>query len=94
MTNDDKKIYVDNMSLIDLIQNIMIIQSNTNVQIVRKEAEVLLLIKSEPRKPVKFYMNKSGMSARWFNEITKQLVASKLVIQETCKDDTRRTLLS
>lgn len=94
MINGDKEIYESNISLIELIKNIMIIQSNSNVQIVRKEAEVLLLIKSELRKPVKFYMNKSGMSDRWFNEIIKQLVASKLVIQETCKDDTRRKLLS
>lgn len=94
MTNDDKETYVSNISLIELIQNLLVVQSNSKVQIVRKEAEVLLLIKSDPRKPVKFYMNKSGMSDRWFNEIIKQLVASKLVFQETCKDDTRRKLLS
>jgi hypothetical protein len=39
-------------------------------------------------------MNKSGMSSRWFNEILRQLLASKLVVQETCPDDSRRKLLS
>ena len=94
MKNDTQEIYVSNISLIELIQNILIIQSSSKVQIVRKEAEVLLLIKSEPRNPVKFYMDKSGMSNRWFNKIIKQLIESKLVIQETCKYDTRRKLLS
>ena len=94
MKNDSQEIYVSNSSLIELIQNLLIVQSNSKVQIVRKEAEVLLSIKIDPRKPVKFYMNKSEISNRWFNEIIKQLVASKLVVQETCKDDTRRKLLS
>ena len=69
-------------------------QQESGVQFMRKEGDVLLLIKQEPGQPVKYYMNKSGMSSRWFNEILKQLVASKLVVQETCPDDGRRKLLS
>ena len=81
----------DYMSMLQILLNI---QKASDVQIVRKEGEVLLLIKQEPYQPVKYYMNKSGMSARWFNEIVKQLLASKLVAQETCKLDSRRKLLS
>jgi hypothetical protein len=51
------------------------------------------MIKQEPSQPVKYYMNKSQMSARWFNEILKQLIASKLVTQEQCQQDSRRKLL-
>ncbi len=60
----------------------------------RKEGELLFLIKDDPGQPVKYYMNKSGMSARWFNEILRQLLASKLVEQEPCETDGRRKLLS
>ena len=69
-------------------------QQESGIQVIRKEGEVLLLIKQEPGQPVKYYMNKSGMSSRWFNEILKQLLASKLVVQETCPYDSRRKLLS
>ena len=69
-------------------------QQESGVQVIRKEGEVLLLIKREPGQPVKYYMNKSGMSSRWFNEILKQLLAAKLVVQVACPDDSRRKLLS
>ena len=69
-------------------------QQEIGLPFMRKEGEVLLLIKQEPGQPVKYYMNKSGMSSRWFNEILKQLLASKLVVQETCPYDSRRKLLS
>jgi DNA-binding MarR family transcriptional regulator len=69
-------------------------QQEIGVPFMRKEGDVLLLIKQEPGQPVKYYMNKSGMSSRWFNEILKQLLASKLVVQETCPYDSRRKLLS
>lgn len=69
-------------------------QQESGVQFMRKEGDVLLLIKQEPGQPVKYYMNKSGMSSRWFNEILKQLLTAKLVVQETCPDDNRRKLLS
>ena len=69
-------------------------QQESGLQFIRKEGEVLLLIKLEPGQPVKYYMNKSGMSSRWFNEILKQLLTAKLVVQETCPDDSRRKLLS
>ena len=78
----------------DILRYLLELQEASDIQIIRKEGEVLLLIKQEPRQPVKYYMNKSGMSARWFNEILKQLLASKLVIQETCVNDSRRKLLS
>ena len=63
------------------------------MQLLRKEGELLFLIKDDPGQSVKNYMNKSGMSARWFNEIMKQLLASNLVSQETCEIDGRRKLL-
>ena len=69
-------------------------QQEIGLQVMRKEGDVLLLIKQEPGQPVKYYMNKSGMSSRWFNEILKQLLAAKLVVQETCPYDSRRKLLS
>jgi DNA-binding MarR family transcriptional regulator len=83
-----------NVEYIDMLQGLLKMQEKSDVQVVRKEGEVLVLIKQEPRQPVKYYMNKSGMSPRWFNEILKQLLASKLVVQETCKNDSRRKLLS
>lgn len=83
-----------NTKLLDIISNIMNIQEKTNIQLLRKEGELLFLIKDYPGQPVKYYMNKSGMSARWFNEIMKQLLASNLVAQETCETDGRRKLLS
>lgn len=83
-----------NFNYCDTIGNLIKIQESTDVQIVRKEGELLFLIKQEPLQPVKYYMNKSGMSARWFNEILKQLLAADLVAQETCKSDSRRKLLS
>jgi len=78
----------------DILQFLLQLQQASGVPMVRKEGEVLFLIKDEPGQPVKYYMNKSGMSSRWFNEILRQLLASKLVVQETCPDDSRRKLLS
>lgn len=77
----------------DILKFLLQLQETSGVPMVRKEGEVLLLIKEEPRQPVKYYMNKSGMSARWFNEILRQLLASKLVVQEPCAIDSRRKLL-
>ena len=90
-----EEIYNDkNYNYRDILRYLLEVQETSDIQIVRKEGEVLFLIKQEPRQPVKYYMNKSGMSARWFNEILKQLLASKLVVQETCTNDSRRKLLS
>ncbi len=75
------------------LKHVFEFQEARDIQIVRKEGELLFLIKQEPRQPVKYYMNKSGMSARWFNEILKQLIASNLVSQEQCSKDSRRRLL-
>lgn len=77
----------------DILQLLLQLQETSGVPMVRKEGEVLFLIKEEPRQPVKYYMNKSGMSARWFNEILRQLLASNLVVQEPCAIDSRRRLL-
>jgi DNA-binding MarR family transcriptional regulator len=77
----------------EALKHLFELQKSSDVQIVRKEGELLFLIKEEPQQPVKYYMNKSGMSARWFNAILKQLIASKLVIQEPCQQDSRRRLL-
>lgn len=77
----------------EALKYIFELQALKDIQIVRKEGEILFLIKQEPMRPVKYYMNKSGMSARWFNEILKQLIASDLVIQEQCSEDSRRKLL-
>lgn len=84
----------DSYNYRDILEYLLEVQKASDVQIIRKEGEILLLIKQEPRQPVKYYMNKSGMSARWFNEILKQLLVSKLVVQETCSEDSRRKLLS
>lgn len=89
MENNNK----NNISFQQSLKNILDIQQSSDIQIFRKEGELLLLIKQEPRQPVKYYMNKSGMSARWFNEILKQLIASHLVVQEQCPEDSRRKLL-
>ena len=83
-----------NINLLDILSKILKIQEKNNMQLLRKEGELLFLIKDDPGQPVKNYMNKSGMSARWFNEIMKQLLASNLVSQETCETDGRRKLLS
>lgn len=90
MVNNDEK-HHNNFN--DALKYLFDLQKSNDIQIVRKEGELLFLIKQEPRQPVKYYMNKSGMSARWFNEILKQLIASNLVTQETCQEDCRRKLL-
>lgn len=77
----------------DTIMNLLNLQNSSDVNFIRKEGELLFLIKNEPYRPVKYYMNKSKMSSRWFNEILKQLINSNLVIQEVCKNDSRRRLL-
>ncbi len=90
MTIKLKKVFVH---LMQRLKHVFEFQEARDIQIVRKEGELLFLIKQEPRQPVKYYMNKSGMSARWFNEILKQLIASDLVTQEQCSKDSRRRLL-
>jgi hypothetical protein len=90
----DTEIYDNNVSVFsESIKNILQLQKTSEVTFLRKEGELLLMIKQEPSQPVKYYMNKSQMSARWFNEILKQLIASKLVSQEPCQHDSRRKLL-
>jgi len=92
LIEDDGKGPIDNLD--DKLRHLLKIQQDRSVQIVTKEGELLLLIKQEPRQPVKYYMNKSGMSARWFNEILKKLLEANLVKQEKCPSDSRRKLLS
>ena len=77
----------------DALAVIAELQASSGVQFIRREGELLLLVKQDPGHPVKYYMSKSGMSARWFNEILRQLVACGLVRQEHCTFDARRKLL-
>ena len=94
MSSDDE-IYSGHIrNYLDSLRYLTNFQQESGLQVIRKEGEVLLLIKLEPGQPVKYYMNKSGMSSRWFNEILKQLLTSKFVTQETCPYDSRRKLLS
>jgi DNA-binding MarR family transcriptional regulator len=94
MSSDDE-IYGEHIgNYLDSLRYLTNFQQESGLQVIRKEGEVLLLIKLEPGQPVKYYMSKSGMSSRWFNEILKQLLTSKLVVQETCPYDSRRKLLS
>jgi hypothetical protein len=94
MSSDDE-IYSEYIgNYLDSLRYLTNFQQESGLQVIRKEGEVLLLIKLEPGQPVKYYMSKSGMSSRWFNEILKQLLTSKLVVQETCPYDSRRKLLS
>ena len=90
---DIETIEKDGISFKDSIRNLLELQESSEVIFLRKEGELLFMIKQEPSQPVKYYMNKSQMSARWFNEILKQLIASKLVTQEQCQQDSRRKLL-
>lgn len=94
MSSHDEMYNADIGNYLHFLRYLATFQQESGVQFMRKEGDVLLLIKQEPGQPVKYYMNKSGMSSRWFNEILKQLLASKLVVQETCPDDSRRKLLS
>ena len=93
MSLNDDKTEKSNRTFNEALKRIIEFQESSDIQIVRKEGELLFLIKQEPRQPVKYYMNKSGMSGRWFNEILKQLIASDLVIQEQCSEESRRRLL-
>jgi DNA-binding MarR family transcriptional regulator len=93
MSFNDEQTEESNRTFNEALKHIFELQESSDIQIVRKEGELLFLIKQEPRRPVKYYMNKSGMSARWFNEILKLLIASDLVIQEQCSEDSRRKLL-
>ena len=93
MRSDHEEIDENDRSSNDALKRLFELQKSNDIQIVRKEGELLFMIKQEPRQPVKYYMNKSGMSARWFNEILKQLIASNLVTQEPCQEDSRRKLL-
>ena len=93
MKSNDEQTGESNRAFNEALKHIFEFQESSDIQIVRKEGELLFLIRREPRQPVKYYMNKSGMSARWFNEILKQLIASNLVTQEPCPEDSRRKLL-
>ena len=94
MSSHDEMYNADIGNYLHFLRYLATFQRESGVQFMRKEGDVLLLIKQEPGQPVKYYMNKSGMSSRWFNEILKQLLTAKLVVQETCPDDSRRKLLS
>ncbi len=94
MSSHDEIYDADVGNYLHFLRYLATFQQENGVQFMRKEGDVLLLIKQEPGQPVKYYMNKSGMSSRWFNEILKQLLTAKLVVQETCPDDSRRKLLS
>lgn len=93
MSLNDDQTEESNRVFYEALKRVFECQESSDIQIVRKEGELLFLIKQEPLHPVKYYMNKSGMSARWFNEILKQLIASDLVTQEQCSEDSRRKLL-
>ncbi len=79
--------------LCDYLVRISDMEKMLHTNLLRNEANILLLIKREPGHPVKHYMNKCEMSHRGFWNILSSLLERGLVRYEHCSEDRRRRLL-
>lgn len=78
---------------IEMIIDLAQLEEKFQIPILRSEAQLLALIKREPGNPVKYYLNKSGLSSRWFYKVLKQLVDCGLIAEGSNSADARQKLL-
>lgn len=85
-SNNDSEVY-------HILIRLLEIESMLGCKFLKSEARLLALIKSDPGNSVKYYLNKSGLSSRWFYKIVADLVDSGYVDERPSSDDARRKLL-
>ncbi len=69
------------------------IESRLELKLLRNEARVLALIKSDPGNSVKYYLGKSDVSSRWFYKIISDLIEGGYLKASVGPDDNRRKVL-
>lgn len=69
------------------------LEERHGVSVLTNEGRLLVLIKSVPSRPLKFYLTSSGLSQRWFSLTVEKLLKAGLIEKLNCKNDERsRTL--
>lgn len=84
----------EDSEIIDKIQNPYANEERFPIAILRSEARLLAIIKSEPGQPVKYYMNKCDLSYRGFFNALRVLADNGLVRKSNDSDDKRYVLIS
>lgn len=79
---------------IALLRALSRIETALPLRLLRSEAKLLALIKEEPDRPVKYYLNKSDLSYRGFFNALGILVKANLVSERANGVDRRQKLLS
>lgn len=69
------------------------LQRNLGVKMLRSEALVLAMIKTDPGHAISHYMSRSGLSQRGFTNVLSVLVKHGLVSERRCPSDARRKIL-
>jgi DNA-binding MarR family transcriptional regulator len=82
------------LSTAELIQAVRAHEAQLKIPLLRAEAHVLAMIKSEPGHAVKFYLNKSELSSRWFHKILGELLNAGLISEARNPNDSRQKILT
>ena len=69
------------------------LEDRFGLNILTHEARLLSLIKTNPGRPLKFYLTSSGLSQRWFSINIEKLLKSGLVEKCNCQKDERSKTL-
>jgi hypothetical protein len=80
--------------LIELLRELVIYEQVMPIKLLRSEACLLALIKSEPGNPVKYYMSKMDISYRGFFNVLQTLSGLGLISEGDNPNDRRQKLLS
>lgn len=85
--------YENDDEMYKIVVQLYEIESRLELKLLRNEARVLALVKSDPGNSVKYYLSKSGVSSRWFYKIISDLIDGGYLKEAVSPDDNRRRML-
>ncbi|MEN9709665.1 MAG: hypothetical protein RIQ68_2073 [Pseudomonadota bacterium] len=75
------------------IDDLINFEKKYQISILKNEARLLHVIKTEPGKPIKYYFSKSGLSYRGFYNVLQNLLESGVVKEVASEADRRIRML-
>ena len=82
------------MDFVESLRTLYELEERLQTTFLTSEGKLLLLIKSQPGKNVKYYMNQSGLSYRGYYNIIRKLRERSLVHMSTSEVDNRARCIS
>ncbi len=75
------------------IATLLQFEQKHKISILKNEARLLHIVKTEPGQPIKFYFAKSGLSYRGFYNVLQNLLESGMIQEVPGKEDRRIRML-